>query len=94
MGRAEAYVENYLVSECERRGWLCYKFTSPSNAGVPDRCIIGNGRVLFIETKHPGDKPRKLQVMTHKKMRACGADVRVCDTRELVDAALADMEGS
>lgn len=85
MGLPENYVEGYLEKRCKNRGWLCYKFTSPQNRGVPDRIVIGNGRVIFVETKRKGDSARPSQILVHKKMRLNGADVRTCDSRLLVD---------
>lgn len=79
----EKDVESYLVRKCKEAGIQCYKFTSPSNAGVPDRILIGYDRVIFVELKRPGGKPRELQLRTFRRMRQGGADVRVIDTREL-----------
>lgn len=86
MGKPEAYVENYLRDKGKEYGFLCWKFVSPANAGVPDRVIIGHGVIMFVEVKAPGQKARQLQLAVHKQMREHGADVRVIDTREGVDA--------
>ena len=88
----EGRVETHLVSQCKKRGILYYKFTAPANSGVPDRIVIGNGKVIFIELKAPGEKPRKLQRYVIAKMRKAGADVRVADSNELVDAILSEVE--
>ena len=73
MGKAEGYVEDYLKKKTRAAGYLCYKFVSPGIKGVPDDIIIHNGRVTFIETKRISE------------MQSHGADVRVLNTRELVD---------
>lgn len=86
MGKPEAKVENYLLDKATKNGFLCYKFTSPGRRGVPDRIIIGRGHTVFIETKAPNGEPSKIQKLTIKKMRAAGADVRLCYTRQQVDA--------
>lgn len=89
MGKPEAYVENYLRDRCREDGYMCMKFVSPGNAGVPDRIIIGHGEVFFVETKAKGQKPRQQQVSMIEQMRANGAEVHVIDTREGVDELLA-----
>lgn len=78
-------VETYLYKQAKKHDILCYKFTAPSTAGVPDRILIGNNKTVFVELKRPGEKPRKLQVAIHKKMREHGATVFVADTKELVN---------
>ncbi len=88
MGRAEAYVEDYLSKRAKALGFYCCKFTSPSNNGVPDRVLVGHGHTFFVETKAPGEKPRPLQLAVHKQMRAYGAEVYVASTRDEVDAIL------
>lgn len=82
---AESKVEKHLRTEAKKHGYLCYKFTSPGNNGVPDRVLIGHGETLFIETKAPGEEPRKLQLKVHERMRKHGATVLVIDTKEKVD---------
>lgn len=82
----EGRIESYLKKQCELHNFLCYKFTAPSTMGVPDRIVIGNGRVVFVELKAPGKKPRPLQLVIHKKMREHGAEVIVIDTKQGVDA--------
>lgn len=84
----EGQIESYLESQSEKQKVLCFKFVSPGNRGVPDRIIIANGKVMFIELKAPDKKPRKLQEYVIKKMRKAGADVRVADTKEKVDELL------
>lgn len=91
MGKPEAYVEDYLVTRCQKLGFLCYKFNPSGINGVPDRIVIGYGHTVFIETKRPGGNPRKLQEIRHREMRAHGARVFVADTHEGVDDLLHDL---
>ena len=81
----ESKIEKYLKDECEKRNILCYKFVSPAHNGVPDRILIGNGVVVFVETKAPGEVPRKLQEFQHKRIKSHGIDTYVLDTTEKVD---------
>ena len=45
----EKEVEAYLKKVANKNGFLCYKFTCPSTAGVPDRILMGYGRCFFVE---------------------------------------------
>ena len=65
---------------------LYLKFVSPANSGVPDRILIHNGIITFVELKAPGEKPRKLQEKQIEKLRKHGATVKVIDSIEAVDA--------
>lgn len=58
----EKLLERKLVKHCRDNDILCYKFVSPGCRGVPDRLLIRNGRVLFLELKSEGQKPTALQV--------------------------------
>jgi hypothetical protein len=81
----ERSIEQYFKTLCERAGALTYKFTSPSNRSVPDRIVIFQGQVAFVELKRPGQRPTPLQSHTHQKMRAQGARVIVIDSREYAE---------
>ena len=84
----EKDIERYLVNVCTELGYLCPKFASPSNRGVPDRIIIAPNIVIFVEVKAPGKKPTKLQSYVHTQYEARGQVVRVVDTFQLVDLLL------
>lgn len=88
MGKPEGTVESHLKDKAEAEGFLYYKFTSPGRRGVPDRVLLGNGHVIFIELKAPGEKPRELQRVVIRKMRAQSTDVRVIDNKEDCDRLL------
>lgn len=81
----EGRIESYFVKQCKAHGLLCYKFTAPSTAGVPDRIAIGNGRTVFVELKAPGEKPRALQRAIHRQIQAHGGTIFVIDTKDGVD---------
>ena len=50
----EAAIERKLVELVERQGGYCPKWTSPGNAGVPDRiCLLPGGVIIFVELKRP-----------------------------------------
>jgi hypothetical protein len=88
----EKDVESYLVQQCKRRGWLCHKFSSPSNRAVPDRVLVLPDRVVFVECKAPGKRVTAQQHWMHKKLRQHGATVRVVDDHESVQALMLELE--
>ncbi|EPN5928793.1 hypothetical protein ACT0JV_002687 [Listeria monocytogenes] len=47
-------IENYLIRQVKKRNGLCLKWTSPGNAGVPDRIVMNNKHIFFIELKKQG----------------------------------------
>lgn len=67
-------------------GGLCWKWTSPSTVGVPDRiCVLPGGRVAFVEVKRPGGKLSAMQQRIIGLMRRLGAEVHVLESKEAVD---------
>jgi hypothetical protein len=81
----ERDIETYLIRQCQAKGWLCEKFTSPNRRSVPDRIITSPNRVTFVECKAPGKKPTKLQDRDHERRRKFGCDVWVVDSKKMVD---------
>lgn len=81
----ESKIEAYMAKQAKQYDTMYLKFTSPGNAGVPDRVLIHDGQVTFIELKRPGEEPRELQQKMIEKMRQHGAVVKVIDSIEAVD---------
>ena len=90
----ERDIETYLVKRCKEIGALCDKFTSPQRRSVPDRLIIFNGRVLFVELKATGKKPTEAQVRDHDRRRAAGAEVVWLDSKAGVDSVIFSVYGN
>lgn len=88
MGKAENKVEGYLVTQAEKRGYLCWKFTSPGTDGVADRLLIGKGYVIFVECKSEVGSVRKLQKHMLEEVGKRGAYQCVANTRDKVDILL------
>lgn len=91
----ERKIEERLVRYCKKKGVLCYKFNSPSRAGVPDRILIfPGGKVIFLELKATGAKPTPLQSRELKVIAHQGADAYWADSVEkwkaIVDNLLKD----
>jgi hypothetical protein len=91
---SEKAIEQYLVSEVERRGGLCLKYYNPTNIGYPDRIVIlPSFPAAWVEVKSRGKKPRPIQEVRHAKLRNLGQRVFVIDSREGVMAALNNIIG-
>lgn len=74
----EAQIEKHLGKLIEQRGGLYFKFTSPNNPGVPDRIVITpSGKTIYVELKTSVGHLRRIQQWQIKRLRSCGADVRV-----------------
>lgn len=59
---SEKEIESYLVRKVRNFAGRSYKFTSPTAAGVPDRIVLLNNCVFFVEVKCPGGK------LTHRQV--------------------------
>jgi len=82
----ESYIERMLKKKVEQVGGKALKFVSPGWAGAPDRLVLlPGGRLVFVELKAPGRKPRPLQLKRHEELLALGFDVVVVDSLEGVD---------
>ncbi|MBD2797204.1 VRR-NUC domain-containing protein [Xenorhabdus sp. 18] len=80
----EDVIEKNLVSEIKKIGGIAYKFVSPGRRGVPDRIVVlPDGRVVFVECKAPGEKPRPDQLREHERLRALGQTVVVLDSKNV-----------
>ena len=79
----EADIEKKLVA---LKTWrTCIKFTSPGNAGVPDRLVLLQGQVLFVETKAPGKRLRPLQRYWRRTLKQLGFQVHVVNSLESLE---------
>ena len=87
----ESKIESYLVRRVTEAGGLCWKWSSPSRRGVPDRIVIISGRVLFVELKATGLKPTAQQLHVHQAMALRGAEVYVVDSHESVDQFVGEL---
>ncbi len=85
----ESQIENYLVERVKALGGECRKLRWIGRNGAPDRIVMLNGQVIFIELKAPGEKAKPHQVREHERMRRMGQRVEVVDSFERVDEVLA-----
>ena len=92
----EAVVERHLRRRVEAAGGWCLKFVS-TRAGVPDRIVVLNGHVLFVELKAPSELKHglpALQRVWHERLRRSGNDerlVRVVCTTQMADELVAEL---
>ena len=88
----ESFIEEKLTKVVRQNGGVCWKFTSPGTAGVPDRIILmPEGRIVFVEVKAPGEEPRKLQISRHRLLRRLGFKVYVLDTLEDIEKIISEV---
>lgn len=81
----EKSIEAKLVAAVKARGGVCWKFTSPGTAGVPDRIVMMPfGRIGFVEVKAPGEKPRQLQQLRIKTLQRLGFKAFVLDSPDQI----------
>ena len=91
----EREIEEHLRLGVKKLGGIAFKFTSPGNAGVPDRLIVMPGnRIYFAELKRPGGEARPLQKMQINRLNALGYSVSVIDSKEGVDKFLNDIQST
>ena len=85
----ESEIERYLVKSAKAAGWLCFKFTSPNNRGVPDRlAILPTGETIYIEVKRVTGRLSALQERMIRIFKRQGARVYVVYSKEQVDALM------
>lgn len=76
----EKDIERKLTIAVREEGGICPKFVSPGTNGMPDRLVLlPDGHMAFVELKAPGERPRKIQLRRHAKLRALGYRVYVVD---------------
>lgn len=88
----ESFIEEKLTKAVKQNGGVCWKFTSPGIAGVPDRIVLmPKGNIAFVEVKAPGEKPRPLQLSRHRLLRRLGFRVYVLDALEDIDKIIKEV---
>lgn len=93
-GLSERQIEASVRRAVRRNGGLALKFVSPGWRGAPDRIVIApGGRIVFVEFKAPGERPRPLQARRHWELRRLDCDVRVVDSLTSARALIDDLFG-
>lgn len=82
---SEKVVERKLVELVKINGGMCIKLLCDQLIGLPDRmCLFPGHKVVFVELKTTRQKPKRIQMYMHNKLRALGFRVEVIDTVESV----------
>lgn len=83
---SEKVLEAKLRVDMEALGGYCWKLLTTHLIGIPDRIVLlPGGRIFFAEIKTTKQKPRKIQLLWHKRLRALGFVVYVIDTSEQIN---------
>jgi len=81
----EKILEKKLSMEIEKLGGWSLKLLSTHVTGLPDRmCLLPGGRVFFAEVKTTKEKPKRIQIWVHNKIRALGFRVEIIDQSEKI----------
>ena len=75
----ESEIEKKVTAHAIKHGWLAIKIVPINCRGLPDHLYIHEGKIIMVEFKAPGEKPRKLQVLIHDILRKHGVEVYVID---------------
>lgn len=82
---SEKLIERKLVELCKINNGLCIKLLSNFFIGLPDRmCLFPGGKIIFVELKTTGQKPRKSQILVHSQLQKLGFNVFVVDKTEQI----------
>ena len=78
---SEKAVERRLVELVKHNGGMCIKLLCDQLIGLPDRmCLFPGHKIVFVELKTTGKKPKRIQLYIHEKLRKLGFCVEVIDT--------------
>ena len=90
---SEKDIERRLVELVKINNGLCIKLLCDQLMGLPDRmCLFPGHKIIFVELKTTGRKPRRIQVYVHNKLKALGFRVEVIDTIEGVEDLIKEIE--
>lgn len=79
----EKDVERKLAALVKINGGMCIKLLCDQLIGLPDRmCLFPGHKIVFVELKTTGRKPRRIQLYIHEKLRQLGFRVEIIDTIE------------
>lgn len=73
----ERDVEKRLTQGVKNLGGLCLKWVSPGNVGVPDRIVLLDGEVIFVELKTEHGRLSPVQVRQLERIAMRGGEVEV-----------------
>jgi len=90
---SEKLLERKLSKGIEKLGGWSIKLLSTHITGLPDRlCLLPGGRLFFAEIKTTKQKPRKIQLWVHQKLRNLGFRVEIIDNSDFIKEVLKSYE--
>lgn len=93
LSQFEHELEDWACARFASLGCVCLKLHTPGFSGIPDRLLLTPaGRLIFLEFKAPGQKPRRTQPRVLAMLRAMRFRALVIDTRAQVLALLREVE--
>jgi len=93
MIESEKTLEKRLGAEAKKIGGWSLKLPAIHVSGIPDRLLLlPGGRVVFVELKTTKEKPRKIQLVIHRKLRKLGFRVEIIDTTAQIIALIEEYE--
>ena len=79
----ERTIENALIRESRRRDVLCLKLAPGNLRGFPDRTLLADGLVCFVEVKRPtGGRLSEHQKVWKTILEENGFQVFICRTQD------------
>jgi len=78
----ELVLEKQIRQKVIELGGMFVKFVSPNFAGVPDRILLLNGKIFFVELKTPKGKLSKRQQRVHQMFKGQGFEPLVVHSEE------------
>lgn len=85
----ETTIEQYLIAKVRALGGECRKLAWIGRRGAPDRVVLYQSRLIFVELKAPDQKPKPHQLREHERLRRMGQRVEVIDSFDSVDQLFA-----
>ena len=83
---SEKLLERKLSAEVRKLGGWSIKLVATHISGLPDRvCLLPGGRLFFAEVKTTGEKPRKIQLHVHRRIRELGFEVYIISKTEHIE---------
>lgn len=81
----EKQVEQYLKKEVTKRGALCLKMNPLVNRGIPDRLVIMEEKICFVELKKERGVLSEAQKYFIKELKNRGCNVSILYSKKDVD---------
>ena len=94
MGVRENKVEKYLDERVTELGGITRKWVSPGRDGVPDRIVILEGLIWFVEVKTVRGTLSQVQIREQRRLRSAGANVTTVNGQAGVDIFIDNLETS